>query len=147
MGERLLTVENLKSYFSLASGTVKAVDGVSFTLDKGEVLGIVGESGCGKSVTASSIIRLLPAKVGNIVGGSVQFENHDVLSFSNKELMNFRGRDVSMIFQNPMTSLDPVFKVGHQMVEMICAHHKEIDRKKAMEISIEALRQVGIPNP
>ena len=147
MGERLLTVENLKSYFSLASGTVKAVDGVSFTLDKGEVLGIVGESGCGKSVTASSIIRLLPQKVGKIVGGSIRFEDRDVLSFSNKELMDFRGRDISMIFQNPMTSLDPVFKIGNQMVEMICAHHKEIDRHKALEISIDALRRVGIPNP
>ena len=147
MGERLLTVEDLKSYFFLASGTVKAVDGVSFTLDRGEVLGIVGESGCGKSVTASSIIRLLSSKVGKVVGGSIQFEDRDVLSFSNKELRTFRGRDVSMIFQNPMTSLDPVFKVGHQMVEMICAHHKDIDRKKALEISIDALRKVGIPNP
>lgn len=147
MGERLLTVKNLKSYFSLASGTVRAVDGVSFTLDKGEVLGIVGESGCGKSVTASSIIRLLPEKVGKIVDGSIQFEDRDVLSFSNRELMDFRGRDVSMIFQNPMTSLDPVFKVGHQMVEMICAHHKEFDRRQALEISIDALRRVGIPNP
>ena len=142
-----MTVADLRSYFSLSSGTVKAVDGVSFTLDKGEVLGIVGESGCGKSVTASSIIRLLPAKVGNIVGGSIQFEDRDVLSFSHKQLMDFRGKDVSMIFQNPMTSLDPVFKVGHQMIEMICAHHKEIGRDKAAEMSIEALRQVGIPNP
>ena len=119
MGERLLTVENLKSHFFLASGTVKAVDGVSFTLDKGEVLGIVGESGCGKSVTASSIIRLLPPKVGRIVDGSIRFEDRDVLSFSQKQLRDFRGRDISTIFQNPMTSLDPVFKIGNQMVEMI----------------------------
>ena len=111
MGERLLTVENLKSHFFLASGTVKAVDGVSFTLDKGEVLGIVGESGCGKSVTASSIIRLLPPKVGRIVDGSIRFEDRDVLSFSQKQLRDFRGRDISTIFQNPMTSLDPVFKI------------------------------------
>ena len=119
MGERLLTVENLKSHFFLASGTVKAVDGVSFTLDKGEVLGIVGESGCGKSVTASSIIRLLPPKVGRIVDGSIRFEDRDMLSFSQKQLRDFRGRDISTIFQNPMTSLDPVFKIGNQMVEMI----------------------------
>ena len=131
MGERLLTVENLKSHFFLASGTVKAVDGVSFTLDKGEVLGIVGESGCGKSVTASSIIRLLPPKVGRIVDGSIRFEDRDVLSFSQKQLRDFRGRDISTIFQNPMTSLDPVFKIGNQMVEMIRAHHKEIDRNRA----------------
>lgn len=147
MDSQLLTVENLKTYFSLASGTVKAVDGVSFTLNKGEVLGIVGESGCGKSVTASSVIRLLPSKVGNIVDGSITFEGRDVLSFSKKELRDFRGREVSMIFQNPMTSLDPVFKVGHQMQEMICAHNKGISRKQALEISIEALRKVGIPNP
>ena len=147
MGERLLTVENLKSHFFLASGTVKAVDGVSFTLDKGEVLGIVGESGCGKSVTASSIIRLLPPKVGRIVDGSIRFEDRDVLSFSQKQLRDFRGRDISTIFQNPMTSLDPVFKIGNQMVEMIRAHHKEIDRNRALEISIDALRRVGIPNP
>ena len=119
MGERLLTVKNLKTYFSLASGTVKAVDGVSFTLDKGEILGIVGESGCGKSVTASSIIRLLPPKIGNIVDGEINFEGKDVRALSGKELLDFRGRDISMIFQNPMTSLDPVFKIGSQMVEMI----------------------------
>ena len=136
MGERLLTVENLKSHFFLASGT-----------DKGEVLGIVGESGCGKSVTASSIIRLLPPKVGRIVDGSIRFEDRDVLSFSQKQLRDFRGRDISTIFQNPMTSLDPVFKIGNQMVEMIRAHHKEIDRNRALEISIDALRRVGIPNP
>lgn len=103
MGERLLTVKNLKTYFSLASGTVKAVDGVSFTLDKGEILGIVGESGCGKSVTASSIIRLLPPKIGNIVDGEINFEGRDVRALSGKELLKFRGRDISMIFQNPMT--------------------------------------------
>ena len=119
MGERLLTVKNLKTYFSLASGTVKAVDGVSFALDKGEILGIVGESGCGKSVTASSIIRLLPPKIGNIVDGEINFEGRDVRALSGKELLKFRGRDISMIFQNPMTSLDPVFKIGSQMVEMI----------------------------
>lgn len=147
MGERLLTVKNLKTYFSLASGTVKAVDGVSFTLDKGEILGIVGESGCGKSVTASSIIRLLPPKTGHIVDGEITFEGRDVRRLSNRELLNLRGRDISMIFQNPMTSLDPVFKIGHQMVEMICTHHREISRGEALKMSIEALRMVGIPNP
>ena len=147
MGERLLTVKNLKTYFSLASGTVKAVDGVSFTLDKGEILGIVGESGCGKSVTASSIIRLLPPKIGNIVDGEINFEGRDVRALSGKELLKFRGRDISMIFQNPMTSLDPVFKIGSQMVEMIRTHHSEISREEALKISIEALRKVGIPNP
>lgn len=147
MGEKLLTVNNLKTHFYMASGIVKAVDGVSFTLDKGQIMGIVGESGCGKSVTASSLIRLLPPKIGRIVDGEIIFEGRDVLSMSNKELLAFRGCDVSMIFQNPMTSLDPVFKIGYQMVEMIYAHHKEINREEALKMSIEALRMVGIPNP
>lgn len=147
MGEKLLTVKNLKTHFYMASGIVKAVDGVSFSLDKGEIMGIVGESGCGKSVTASSIIRLLPPKIGRIVDGEIEFEGKDVLSLDNKELLSFRGRDISMIFQNPMTSLDPVFKIGNQMVEMIRAHHSEISREEALKMSVEALRLVGIPNP
>lgn len=146
-GETLLTVNNLKTHFHMASGIVKAVDGVSFSLKKGEIMGIVGESGCGKSVTASSIIRLLPPKIGKIVGGEINFEGKNVLDLDDKELREFRGREVSMIFQNPMTSLDPVFKIGYQMVEMICAHHKEISREEALKISVEALRRVGIPNP
>lgn len=147
MGEKLLTVKNLKTHFYMASGVVKAVDGVSFSIDKGEIMGIVGESGCGKSVSASSIIRLLPPKIGRIVDGEITFEGRDVLAMDQKELLAFRGRDVSMIFQNPMTSLDPVFKIGHQMVEMIRAHHNEISKEEALKISIDALRLVGIPNP
>lgn len=147
MGETLLKVNNLKTHFYMASGIVKAVDGVSFTLDKGEVMGIVGESGCGKSVTASSIIRLLPPKIGRIVEGEIEFEGRDVLKLDNRELLSFRGRDISMIFQNPMTSLDPVFKIGNQMVEMIRAHHSEISKEEALKMSVEALRMVGIPNP
>lgn len=147
MGEKLLTVKNLKTHFYMASGVVKAVDGVSFSIDKGEIMGIVGESGCGKSVSASSIIRLLPPKIGRIVDGEITFEGRDVLAMDQKELLAFRGRDVSMIFQNPMTSLDPVFKIGHQMVEMIRAHHSEISKEEALKISIDALRLVGIPNP
>lgn len=147
MGEALLTVNNLKTHFYMVSGIVKAVDGVSFTLDKGEVLGIVGESGCGKSVTASSLIRLLPPKIGKIVDGTITFEGRDVLKMDNSELLSLRGRDISMIFQNPMTSLDPVFKIGNQMVEMIREHHREISRDDALRMSIDALRMVGIPNP
>ena len=147
MGEKLLTVKNLKTHFYMASGVVKAVDGVSFSIDKGEIMGIVGESGCGKSVSASSIIRLLPPKIGRIVDGEITFEGRDVLAMDQKELLAFRGRDVSMIFQNPMTSLDPVFKIGHQMVEMIRAHHSEISKEEALKISIDALRLGGIPNP
>ena len=116
MSKPLLNVENLKTYFFLVSGTARAVDGVSFTIDAGETLGIVGESGSGKSVTSKSIVRLLE-KVGRIVDGKIEFEGKDVLALSEKELLAYRGRDVGMIFQNPMTSLDPVFTVGHQMGE------------------------------
>lgn len=123
-GQKLLTVKDLKTYFYTSGGVSKAVDGVSFEVEKGEILGIVGESGSGKSVTSSSIIHLLPAKTGKIVGGSIDFNGTDVLKLSQKELLEFRGKDISMIFQNPMTSLSPVFKVGSQMVEMICAHQK-----------------------
>ncbi len=145
MSEPILKVDNLKTYFFLASGTAKAVDGVSFTLDKGETLGIVGESGSGKSVTAKSIIRLLEA-VGRIVDGTILFEGKDVLKMGNKELMDYRGRDASMIFQDPMTSLDPVFKIGYQMVENMRAH-QDISREEAKKTCIQALRAVGIPQP
>lgn len=144
--EMLLRVEDLKTYFYLTSGVAKAVDGVSFTIKKGETVGIVGESGCGKSVTAKSLIRLLE-KVGHIEPGSkVFFEDRDVLAMSEAELNDYRGRDVGMIFQNPMTSLDPVFKVGYQMVENLMAH-RDMSREEAKGIAIEALRAVGIPQP
>lgn len=145
MGERLLTVKDLKTYFHLASGVSKAVDGVSFNLDKGEIMGIVGESGSGKSVTSSSIIRLLPAKTGKIESGEINFDGIDVLALGKKELLDFRGKDISMIFQNPMTSLSPVFKVGHQMVEMICTHQK-VSREEAGSMAVEALKKVGVPD-
>ena len=119
MSENILTVKDLKTYFYTASGVAKAVDGVSFNIAKGETMGIVGESGSGKSVTSSSIIRLLPPRTGKIVGGSIEFEGKDVLALSKKELNDFRGKDIAVIFQDPMTSLDPVFKIGKQMTEMI----------------------------
>jgi oligopeptide transport system ATP-binding protein len=146
MSEEVLKVENLKTYFFQASGISKAVDGVSFTLKKGETMGIVGESGSGKSVTSSSIMRLLPAKTGKIVDGSILFQGTDIRSLNKKEILSFRGNDFAMIFQNPMTSLDPVFKVGRQMTEMILAHRK-ISKKEAWDIAVDALRQVGIPEP
>ena len=121
MDELILEVNNLKTYFFLASGIAKAVDGVSFQLHKGETLGVVGESGSGKSVMSKCVIRLLE-KVGRIVDGEIKFEGRDVLSYSEKELMAYRGRDVSMIFQDPMTSLDPVFRVGQQMTENLRVH-------------------------
>ena len=146
MSENLLTVKGLKTYFFTASGVSKAVDGVSFTLNRGEVMGIVGESGSGKSVTSNSIIRLLPPQTGKIVDGEIQFEGRDILAMSNKELLEFRGKEIATIFQDPMTSLDPVFKIGKQMVEMICAHQK-VSKQEARQMAIDALNRVGIPEP
>ena len=106
MSDTLLTVKDLKTYFFLASGVSKAVDGVSFELKKGETMGIVGESGSGKSVSSSSIIRLLPPRTGKIVGGEIDFDGKDVLKLTKKELLDFRGKDIAVIFQDPMTSLE-----------------------------------------
>lgn len=145
MDDLILEVKDLKTYFFLASGTAKAVDGVSFQLHKGETLGVVGESGSGKSVMSKCVIRLLE-KVGRIVDGEIRFEGKDVLSFSEKELRSYRGQDVSMIFQDPMTSLDPIFRVGDQMMENLRIH-RGMDKAEAKEVAIQALRSVGIPNP
>ena len=146
MSENILTVKDLKTYFYTASGIAKAVDGVSFNIAKGETMGIVGESGSGKSVTSSSIIRLLPPRTGKIVGGSIEFEGKDDLALSKKELNDFRGKDIAVIFQDPMTSLDPVFKIGKQMTEMIMAH-QNVTKDEAWKMSVEALSKVGIPEP
>ena len=146
MSETLLRVSGLKTYFYTASGVSKAVDGVSFGLNRGEVLGIVGESGSGKSVTSNSIIRLLPPQTGRIVAGEMLFEDRDIMKMSHKELLEFRGKEIATIFQDPMTSLDPVFKIGKQMVEMICAHQK-ISKQEARKMAIDALNRVGIPEP
>jgi oligopeptide transport system ATP-binding protein len=146
MTETLLQVNNLKTYLHLAGGVVKAVDGVSFNIEKGKTMGVVGESGSGKSMTASSIIRLLPPNTGKIESGNIIFDGRDVLSFTKKELLNFRGKDIAVIFQDPMSSLDPVFKVGDQMSEMICAH-QNVSAEEARKIAVDSLRKVGIPNP
>ena len=138
MSENILTVKDLKTYFYTASGIAKAVDGVSFNIAKGETMGIVGESGSGKSVTSSSIIRLLPPRTGKIVGGSIEFEGKDVLALSKKELNDFRGKDIAVIFQDPMTSLDPDFKIGKQMTEMIMAH-QNVTKDEAWKMAVEAL--------
>lgn len=144
-GEHLLTVRDLKTYFHTSAGVSKAVDGVSFTLDSGKTLAIVGESGSGKSVTASSVIRLLP-KTGKIESGVVEFDGKDMTQIPMKELLAIRGRDIGMIYQDPMTSLDPVFKVGSQMVELIRAH-EDVSKEEARTRAIEMLRAVGIPEP
>ena len=145
MSEHVLSVKDLKTYFHTATGIAKAVDGVSVTLDAGKTMGIVGESGSGKSVTATSIMRLLPQN-GKIMGGEIDFDGVDMMKLSKKQLVALRGNEIAMIFQDPMTSLDPVFKVGNQMVEMICAH-QNVTKEAARAMAIEALGRVGIPNP
>lgn len=141
----ILKVKDLKTYFFQASGVSRAVDGVSFSLKQGETMGIVGESGSGKSVTSASVMRLMPAKTGRIVDGSIIFDGTDVRALSENEMERFHGDECCMIFQNPMTSLDPVFKIGYQMVEMIREHDKTISKKDAWNKAVEALRLVGIP--
>jgi oligopeptide/dipeptide ABC transporter ATP-binding protein len=143
MNERLLEVNNLQTYFYTSSGVVKAVDGVSFSLKKGQTLGIVGESGSGKSVTASSIMRLVPSPPGKIAGGEIIFDGKDILKLSRKELLNVRGRDIAMIFQDPMTALNPVFTIGKQISEAILVHRK-ISKDDAKKLTIQALETVGI---
>lgn len=141
----LLQVKDLKTYFFTASGTAKAVDGVTFSLDSGKTLGIVGESGSGKSVTSNSIMRLLP-KNGKIVGGEILFEDKDLAKVKISEMLDIRGKDISMIFQDPMTSLDPVFTIGNQIMEVINAHQK-LSKKEAKEKAIQVLQMVGISDP
>jgi len=144
--ERLLDVKNLRTSFFTQSGEVKAVNDVSFHVDKGEVVAVVGESGCGKSVTQMSVMQLVQTPPGKILSGEVLFEGKNLLDLSQKEMRNIRGSQISMIFQEPMTSLNPVFKVGSQISEVIRTHTK-CSQKEAWEIGIKALDEVGIPDP
>lgn len=145
MSKKLLEVKDLKTHFYTASGVVKAVDGVSFSIDKGKTLGIVGESGSGKSVTASSIMGLIPSPPGKICGGEILFEGKDLLKCEKDELLDIRGKDIAMIFQDPMTALNPVFTVGSQISEAILAHQK-LSKEEAKNLAINALETVGIPD-
>jgi len=142
----LLKIRNLHTYFFLDEGVLKAVDGIDLDLREGETLGIVGESGCGKSVTALSILQLIPSPPGKIVKGQIYFEGIDLLTLSEAEMRKIRGRSISMIFQEPMTCLNPVFQVGDQISEILRLHER-ISRKEAWERSIEMLKRVGIPSP
>jgi oligopeptide transport system ATP-binding protein len=144
VGQTLLEVQDLRTIFKTKEGDVKAVDGVSFHLDAGETLGIVGESGCGKSVTAMSIMGL--QRPGRIVGGKVLFEGRDLTKASEKEMREIRGQEIAMIFQDPMTSLNPVFRTGWQVGEPLLLH-KGVDRVKALAGAIAMLGKVGIPAP
>lgn len=141
----LLEVKNLQTKFKLKHGTVKAVDDVSFTVDKGEILAIVGESGSGKSVTSLSIMGLLQ-NPGKIAGGEILFKSQDLINMSQKELQKIRGNEISMIFQEPMTSLNPVYRIKDQIMENIMTHMK-ISKKEALERTIKMLETVGIPSP
>jgi oligopeptide/dipeptide ABC transporter ATP-binding protein len=143
---KLLEVKNLKTYFYTDDGVAKAVDDVSFDLDKGETLGLVGESGCGKSVSALSIMRLIPNPPGKIVGGEILFKGENLVKKTEKEMQDIRGNDVAMIFQEPMTSLNPVFTCGYQIDEAVILH-QNVSKEEAKKRSIEMLRLVGIPAP
>jgi peptide/nickel transport system ATP-binding protein len=142
----LLEIEDLKTHFFTADGIVRAVDGVSLTVDAGETLAIVGESGCGKSVTAMSVLRLLPSPPARIVSGAIRFEGRDLLAASEEEMRAIRGNDISMIFQEPMTSLNPVLAVGRQIAETL-ALHQGLPADAAAKRAVEMLDLVRIPEP
>ena len=144
--DTLLDVRDLQTYFHVMDGTVKAVDGVSFSIDGGKTLGIVGESGCGKSVTSLSIMRLLDIPPAEIMGGEIWLNGRDLLTLTEEEMRQIRGNEVGMIFQEPMTSLNPVLTVGNQIAEAVVQHTK-LSKKEALNKAIESLRLVGINNP
>ena len=142
----LLELKELKTYFFTDDGILPSVDGVSYGIKPGQTLGVVGESGSGKSVTALSILALIPQPPGKIVGGQILFDGKDLVKLSEAELRKIRGNDISMIFQEPMTSLNPVYTVGDQIVEAITLH-QDLEYPEARALAIEMLRKVGIPSP
>jgi oligopeptide/dipeptide ABC transporter ATP-binding protein len=143
---KLLEVKNLRTYFFTDDGTARSVDGISYEVDRGETLGVVGESGCGKSVTALSIMRLIPDPPGKITGGEILYNGRNLLELPEEEMRKIRGNEISMIFQEPMTSLNPVFTIGHQIDEAVILHQR-VSKAEARNRSIEMLRLVGIPAP
>ncbi len=145
MAERLLDVKNLKTYFFTDVGVVRAVDGVDLYIDKGETLGVVGESGCGKSVTALSIMKLIPQPPGRIVEGEINYNGTNLVTLPPNRMRKIRGKEISMIFQEPMTSLNPVFTVGEQIAEAIRLH-EGLGRREAMAKTVDMLKLVHIPN-
>jgi len=142
----VLEIANLQTHFFTTGGVVRAVDGVSYTVRSGETLGVVGESGCGKSVTALSVLRLVADPPGRVVGGTIRFEGTDLLDLTETQMEEIRGNDFSMIFQEPMTSLNPLMTVGRQIAEAI-ALHRGLSRRDAMDQAMEMLRRVHIPEP
>jgi oligopeptide/dipeptide ABC transporter ATP-binding protein len=143
---RILEIKNLSTHFETEYGVIKAVDDVDLVVDEGDTLGIVGESGCGKTVLALSIMRLVPRPPGRIVSGNIMFNGVDLLQLDNAEIRKVRGKDISMIFQEPMTSLNPVLRIGDQIMEAIKLH-QGLDSLEAMNSAIETLRLVGMPSP
>ena len=145
MAERLLDVKNLKTYFFTDEGTVRAVDGVDLYIDKGETLGIVGESGCGKSVTALSIMKLIPQPPGKIVEGEIRYDGQNLVDLPARKMRKIRGKEISMIFQEPMTSLNPVFTCGEQIAEALRLH-EGLGRRDAMAKTVDMLKLVHMAN-
>jgi peptide/nickel transport system ATP-binding protein len=141
----LLDIQGLTTHFFTRAGVIKAIDNLSLRLQKGRVLGLVGESGCGKTVTALSILNLVPPP-GKIISGKIIFEGRDLLALSDREMRSIRGARISMIFQEPMTALNPVFTVGNQIAEVLTAH-QDVSKQQARDASVELLRSVGIPSP
>ena len=142
----LLEVRNLRTYFSTEDGVVQAVDGISFTIHEGERFGVVGESGSGKSVTALSVMRLIEPPAGEIVTGEIVFKGRDLLALTDEEMRYIRGGEIAMIFQDPMTALNPVYTVGNQLMETIMLHQR-VGKRDAFEIGAQSLDDVHIPNP
>jgi len=142
----LLDIQNLETHLRLEEGIAKVVDRVSFSIKRGETLALVGESGCGKTMTAYSILRLVPSPPGKIAGGKILFEGEDIVNATEKRMREIRGNRIAMIFQEPLTSLNPVFKVGAQISEVLQIHRK-MKKKEALKITVELLKDVGIPSP
>ena len=145
--DKLLLVENLNTWFYTESGVVKALEDVSFSVARGEILGLVGETGCGKSVTSSSIMRLIPSPPGKIVSGRIMFDGEDIVQASPERMRQIRGKDIAMIFQDPMSSLNPVFTVGRQVEEAVRVHNPDMSRAQVHTRALEMFEKVNIPDP
>jgi oligopeptide/dipeptide ABC transporter ATP-binding protein len=143
---KLLEIENLQTQFFIGDGVVRAVDGISYDVNEGETIAVVGESGCGKSVSALSILRLIPYPPGRITGGSIRFQGRDLLKLSDEEIRDVRGKDIAMVFQEPMTSLNPVLTIGRQLTETL-QQHLNMSREQATARAVELLGMVGISDP
>src|SRR5262245_7103385 len=146
MSERLLEIRGLKTHFATDDGIVRAVDGVDLAIDRGETLGVVGESGCGKSVTALSVLKLIPMPPGRIVDGRILWRGRDLVPIGSGDMRKIRSKEIAIIFQEPMTSLNPVYTVGDQIAEVIRLH-EGLPRRAALDRAVEMLRLVHIPNP